>query len=171
MFYSPTVNTWFDPEYRQTYEDSGTWPADAVDLPDEVYDQVVRKRPFNKIMMPDESGNPVLMDLPAPDNDQLVSEYTSFIQGRLDAFARTRNYDNVNSVGKYKDISDDEVATLPTELQADVVKFRTECRYLALKAAETWARAYVILGEFQSTGTVPSIENVEAQLPDLEWPI
>jgi len=170
MFYSATANTWYDPEFRASYEESGSWPDDATEYPDHVYEQVVRDRPANKVMVADVDGNPVLIYLPAPDNEQLIAQYTSLIQSRLDNFARTRNYDNVNSSAKYKDISDDEIDSLPAELHADVIKFRAECRYLALKAAETWARGYAILGSFQISGEVPSIESVEAQLPLLEWP-
>lgn len=94
-------------------------------------------------------------------------------QRRLDAFATTRGYDNVNSIAKYKDISDEEIATLPAPQQALVTKFRTESRYLALATANTWAKLFVILAEVEAgTRPVPAgFADVEPDLPELVWPV
>ena len=64
MFYSAERNTWFDPDLRGAYEDAGSWPSDATEYPREVFDAVVSSRPSDKVMVPDESGRPVLVDLP-----------------------------------------------------------------------------------------------------------
>lgn len=66
MFYSATKNAWFAPEYRAGYELTGTWPADAVEYPLDVYDAVVSNRPASKVMTPAADGYPVLIDPPAP---------------------------------------------------------------------------------------------------------
>lgn len=102
----------------------------------------------------------------------LIEAVTAATQSRLDAFAMTRGYDNVNSIAKYKDISDEEIATLPASQQALVMKFRAESRYLALATASTWAMLYVILEEIKA-GTRPTpsgVGVVESNLPELAWP-
>ncbi|WP_429052843.1 DUF4376 domain-containing protein [Aeromonas rivipollensis] len=66
MFYSATKNAWFNPVFRHEYELSGSWPDDATEYQLEVFDEVVRKRPPNKIMVPDSNGHPVLQDLTHP---------------------------------------------------------------------------------------------------------
>jgi len=103
--------------------------------------------------------------------DQVIKSYSIQIQNNLDEFAKTRGYDNVNSSSKYKDISDEEIFLLPDDVQTDVIRFRSECRYLALKTAETWARCYQILAESDNSNNIPSFEDVLSQLPTLEWPI
>ncbi|MDM5094376.1 DUF4376 domain-containing protein [Aeromonas rivipollensis] len=67
MFYSATKNTWFHPSFRHDYELSGAWPDDATEYPREVFDDVVSRRPADKIMVPDANGCPVLQDPPQPD--------------------------------------------------------------------------------------------------------
>lgn len=94
-------------------------------------------------------------------------------QMRLDMFARTRGYDSVNSISKYQNITDDELASLEGAEQIFVTKFRAECRYLALITARTWARLYEVLAEVQG-GTRPlpgSFSDIETLLPELEWPV
>lgn len=104
--------------------------------------------------------------------EQLQAMVVQATQQRLDSFARTRNYDDVNSAAKYKDITDTEIATLPPTEQPLVEKFRTECRYIALVTAQTWAKLYLILGEVQA-GARPAatgFADVEPDLPELAWP-
>jgi hypothetical protein len=93
-------------------------------------------------------------------------------QARLDVFANTRGYDGVNSASKYKDITDAEIATLPVGEQQLVTKFRTECRYLTLVTARTWASLYLILDQINAGHLQPpsSFEELEMLLPVLEWP-
>lgn len=101
---------------------------------------------------------------------QVIQRYSLEIQNNLDKFAKTRGYDNVNSSAKYKDITDEEISLLPEDVQSDVIRFRGECRYLALKTAETWARCYQILAEASNSNSIPSLTEVLEQLPTLEWP-
>lgn len=100
-----------------------------------------------------------------------VADFTAAIQQRLDDFARTRNYDNVDSASKYQNISDAEISLLPVPEQATVSKFRVECRYLALSVARTWATYYAILADVQAgKRPMPTLEQILAELPVLEWP-
>lgn len=97
----------------------------------------------------------------------------SSTQSRLDSFVRTRGYDDANSTSKYKDISDEEIQSLPLQQQQLVTKFRAECRYVGIATASTWAKLYLILGEVES-GIRPipsSYADIEPELPPLEWPL
>ena len=103
----------------------------------------------------------------------LIGRIVAATQSRIDAFAATRGYDGVNSIGKYQNISDEEIAALPASEQPMVSKFRGECRYLAVVTAQTWAKMYGMLGEVQvGTRQKPSdFADVESELPVLEWPV
>lgn len=103
----------------------------------------------------------------------LIGRIVAATQSRIDAFAATRGYDGVNSISKYQNISDEEIAALPASEQTMVAKFRGECRYLAVVTAQTWAKMYGMLGEVQA-GTRPKpsgFADVESELPVLEWPV
>lgn len=79
-------------------------------------------------------------------------------QSRLDAFARTRNYDSCLSACSY--------AT------SAVAKFAAEGQYCATQRDASWETLYEILAEVQA-GTRPlpaSFEEIEPLLPVLVWP-
>ena len=79
-------------------------------------------------------------------------------QARLDAFARTRNYDDIKSASDYAGCS--------------VPQFSAEGAYCRDARAETWAQLYDMLAEVQAgTRPVPnSYADIEAELPPLAWP-
>lgn len=86
--------------------------------------------------------------------NQIVAE----AQTRLDAFARTRNYDDIKSASGYAGCS--------------VQRFDTEGTYCRDARAETWAALYAMLEEVNA-GTRPipaSLADLEAELPELAWP-
>lgn len=115
----------------------------------------------------------ILQSYPQPDREQVRSQVVQATQRRLDEFANTRNYDNTDSISKYKDITDEEISELPVEEQQLVSKFRTECRYLAVMVARTWAKLYIILSEVEvGARQVPQgFSDIENELPELVWPI
>lgn len=113
-----------------------------------------------------------LLDEQKSNRELLQKNIIEKVQIRLDTFAQSRGYDNTNSIAKYKDISDEEISMLPTEEQFLVQKFRTECRYLAVATARTWAKLYLILAEVQSGNRVVyGYSDIENDLPELIWPI
>lgn len=105
--------------------------------------------------------------------NQLKNSIITEMQQRLNEFASTRGYDNVDSMSKYKDITNEEIAALPEEEQPLVLKFRAECRYLALATARTWARLYLLLAEVeQGARPMPTgLADFTPELPVLEWPV
>jgi hypothetical protein len=74
MFYSATTNAWYSPDFRDVYEQNGTWPADAKEYPDSVYAPFRdRQQPDGKVMQPDANGDPVLVDAPGPTDAELAT--------------------------------------------------------------------------------------------------
>ena len=93
-----------------------------------------------------------------PTPEQLQREFTAAIQQRLDAFAQTRNYDGILSACTY--------AT------STVAKFKAEGQYCVDARDATWSTCYAILGAVQAgTRPMPTLAEIEAELPVLEWPL
>jgi hypothetical protein len=89
--------------------------------------------------------------------EQTEAEFVAKIQSRLDTFARTRGYDDILSVCTYT------ASTNP--------KFAAEGQYCVQARDATWAKCYEILSAVQSgTRQTPTWEELEAELPALEWP-
>jgi hypothetical protein len=80
-------------------------------------------------------------------------------QNRLDTFAKTRNYDGILSLCTY--VSDSNP------------KFQQEGQYGIIIRGETWTKLYEILAEVEAgTRPVPNdYEEIEPELPQLEWPV
>lgn len=100
---------------------------------------------------------------PEPPLDELVGEYMNKIQQRLDGFARTVvegavMYDDIRSAVSY---AQDPYANPLWRMEGD---------YCARMRAETWARAHEILNAFSPGDPIPNWEEIEAQLPPLDWP-
>jgi hypothetical protein len=89
--------------------------------------------------------------------EEIIAEFTAKIQARLDAFAKTRNYDSILSA-----------CTYATSMNP---KFAAEGQYCVEARDATWVKCYEILNEVQSgQRPIPSWEELEAELPPLEWP-
>jgi hypothetical protein len=91
-------------------------------------------------------------------NAQVYEDVVKATQARLDAFARTRGYDDIKSASDYAGCS--------------VAKFDAEGTYCRDARAETWDKLYDMLAEVQA-GTRPVPDNfseIEPELPALVWP-
>lgn len=93
---------------------------------------------------------------PPPSAEQLQAAFTAAIQQRLDAFAQTRGYDGILSACTY--------AT------SAVPKFQAEGQTCVDVRDATWTTAYAILADVQAGGPMPTMDQVMAELPALEWP-
>lgn len=92
-----------------------------------------------------------------PTQEEIQKQMTDAIQRRLDAFAMTRGYDGVLSAASY--------ATSTNET------YRTEGQYCVQARDDTWAAAYAILADVMAgLRPMPTLEEVMAELPDLQWP-
>ena len=80
-------------------------------------------------------------------------------QSRLDAFAKTRNYDGILSLCTYATSTN--------------IKFQAEGQYGVTARDATWAKLYEILAEVEA-GTRPmpvGFKDIEPELPILQWPL
>lgn len=94
---------------------------------------------------------------PEPTIEELQQQFTDAIQGYLDDFARTRNYDNILSAATYA------TSTVP--------KFRAEGQYAVEARDEVWATGYEILDAvIAGRRSIPGLEEVLSELPRLAWP-
>jgi len=103
-----------------------------------------------------EGNAPEPADLPT--TEQIIAGFTGSIQARLDTFARTRGYDGILSAATYASSTN--------------AQFATEGQYAVNARDLTWAKCYEILGAVQSgTRPMPTLAEIEAELPVLEWPL
>lgn len=133
-------------------------PSDAVQVTEEEHATLLAGQSAGQVIKSGADGRPVLEEPPPPTAEQLQAAFVAVIQFRLDAFARTRNYDGILSACTY--------AT------SAVAKFQAEGQRAVELRDQTWGAAYEILAEVQA-GTRPmpaSLADIEADLPALEWP-
>ncbi len=106
-------------------------------------------------------------------NKKLKDLIITQTQERLDSFTSSRGYTSVDSISKYQNIQDEEIASSPVEQQPLLTKFRAEARYVALVTAQTWAKLYLILDEvIAGTRARPTgIHDIINDLPELSWPV
>lgn len=167
MYYSKQTGGFYT---REIHGDN--IPADAVEITEDEHAALMAGQAAGKTISADASGAPILLDPPPPTPEQIAAAMSAAAQSRLDAFAATRRYDNVNSAGKYLALSDDEIAAMPVDAQPIVTRYRAECRYLVAATAQTWAAMERIQGEVEAgTRAIPaSFAEIEPELPALEWP-
>ena len=113
-------------------------------------------------------ADPPAADLPRPKWDgaawvdgrtdtEILADYTAAIQARLDRFAGTRGYDGILSACSYASSTN--------------AKFQAEGQYCVSARDETWAACYAIMAEIEAgVRAIPSLEELLAELPVLEWP-
>lgn len=91
-------------------------------------------------------------------SERIKSLILEAVQNRLDAFAKTRNYDNILSA-----------CTYATDINA---RFALEGSYCVAARGATWQTLYDILAQVES-GVRPAptcFADIESELPTLTWP-
>lgn len=85
--FSAGANAFYANALREVYEEAGTWPADAIDVDDSVYQEFsANLSPAGKIRAVGDDGLPVWIDIPEP-VPQLRSTRKTVPQLALAAFA------------------------------------------------------------------------------------
>lgn len=132
-------------------------PADAVEITAELHAVLLAGQSAGKRIVADADGLPVLADPPTPTAAQIVASYTAAIQKRLDDFAGPRNYDGILSAATYA------TSTVP--------KFAAEGQYAVEARDATWAKCYEVMAAVEAGArSMPSLEELLAELPALAWP-
>lgn len=158
MFYSPSRNTCLPAALRADYETHGTWPADAVEIPDELYAEVVTNRPPDKIMVAGPDGNPIVADPPPPTAAEITADLTAAVQSHMDTAARAAGYDDIKSAVTYAD-------------EPAVPRFQAEGQAFRAWRSLCWNACYTIMADVQSGArSIPTATELIAELPALELP-
>jgi hypothetical protein len=152
MFYSQANHGFYTAEIH-----GDDIPDDAVEITIEEHAALLDGQRQGKLITADGDGRPVLQDPPPPTTEQIIAEYTAAVQQRIDAFARTRNYDGILSAATY--------AT------STVLTFAAEGQYAVAARDTTWAKCYEILAAVESGARpLPTLAELFAELPALVWP-
>lgn len=79
-------------------------------------------------------------------------------QKRLDAFAQTRGYENINSATTY--------------INSSVDKYKNEGTYASTVRDDTWNALYQIIDDVTAgnRGKITDFSEIESELPELVWP-
>lgn len=94
---------------------------------------------------------------PAP-AEHVIASVQQAVQKRLDDFAHTRKYDGILSAATYA------TSTVP--------QFAAEGQYAVHARDTAWAACYRVMNDVRGgLRPMPSVEQVLAELPTLEWPI
>ncbi|NIF35381.1 tail fiber assembly protein [Enterobacter sp. Tr-810] len=74
MYFSAATNGFYSDLWKGSYEEAGTWPADAVEISENWHEYLVRKQGDGKNVTANEYGQPVLADQPPPTTEELISQ-------------------------------------------------------------------------------------------------
>lgn len=133
-------------------------PADAVEITDEQFAEVLDAREAGKIIAADGNGYPIFLDPPPPTIEQMVEKYREAIQKHLDDAARAAGYDDIRTAVTYAD-------------EPAVAKFQAEGQAFRAWRSLVWAYGYeqvdaVTAGEREQ----PTIDELISELPALVLP-
>ena len=153
MFYSKSTGGFYTTEIH-----GDNIPSDAVEITEAEHAALIEGQSQGKIIDADANGSPILQDPPPPTAEQIITQYTAAVQKHLDDFARTRGYDGIMSAATYA------TSTVP--------KFKAEGQYAVEARDATWAKCYEVLAAVEAgSSPMPTLEELLAELPVLEWPI
>jgi len=71
--YSALTNSFYPVSMKPDYENAGSWPDDAFEVADSVYEEFSALAPDGKERKPDESGYPSWMNIPPPSKDEQIA--------------------------------------------------------------------------------------------------
>ena len=158
MFYSKLNNAFYAPQLRSDYDKSGTWPVDAVEVPDEVYAEFSQNPPAGKHRSAGPDGLPEWEDNAPPTNEQVIAQLTIDVQKHLDEAAQALGYDDIKSAVTYAE-------------EPAVPKFQAEGQAFRAWRSLVWDACYAIMGDvLAGNRPIPTAEELIAELPLLELP-
>jgi len=101
----------------------------------------------------DSNGNFTL-----PEPPTLLKVLEQAVQKRLDDFAQTRGYENINSATTY--------------ISSSVTKYKNEGTYASTARDSTWNALYQIIDDVNDGNRekIVNFSEIESELPELNWP-
>ncbi|WP_406682181.1 tail fiber assembly protein [Escherichia coli] len=103
--YSPSENSFYAVALKSQYEFSNTWPADAVEVSDEMAAEYMSEPPIGKIRVAGNDGYPIWVDKPEPTHDELVAAADAEKQERIDhanAYMNSKQWPGKAAIGRLK---------------------------------------------------------------------
>lgn len=80
---------------------NSTIPPDAVEITSAYWQELLSGQSAGKLIQPDSTGYPVLVDPPGPTKDQTITIISGAIQSALDAGAQKWGYDSIVAGASY----------------------------------------------------------------------
>lgn len=108
--YSPSENAFYAVALKNTYELSGTWPADALDISDDISVEYMAEPPIGKVRVAGADGSPVWADKPELTHDELIAAADAEKQERIDqanAYMNSKQWPGKAAIGR---LNGDELA-------------------------------------------------------------
>lgn len=131
-------------------------PEDATEITDDQYEALFYGQSFGKYIVSDHAGNPVLIDPPVLDQNQIIQSFKDAIQNTLDEAAKAKGYDDIVSACSY--------AGYTNVFQAEAIAF-------GQWRANVWAYGYAELDKVMAgTRPVPTVAEILSELPVLVLP-
>lgn len=103
--YSPLENAFYAVALKTSYEVSGTWPADAVEMTDDISAVYMAEPPEEKIRTAGDGGYPVWVNKPEPTQDELIDIASADKQQRIDQvneFMNSKQWPGKAAIGRLK---------------------------------------------------------------------
>ncbi|MHV99531.1 tail fiber assembly protein [Escherichia coli] len=104
--YSPSENSFYAVALKNQYELSDTWPADALDVSDDISTEYMAEPPLGKVRVSGSDGYPAWADKPEPTHDELVAAADAEKQDRIDQaneYMNSKQWPGKAAMGRLKD--------------------------------------------------------------------
>jgi len=143
MFYSKSTKGFYDPEIN-----GSNIPKDAVKITKELRDSLLRAQLKGKLIESDKNGNPIAVDRPVKNKDQISSIYKKAAQFNLDSVAKSWGYESIVMALSY--------------LNSTNKQYKADAKALNEWRDNYWATAYTI----EAGGLPATVEEFVALLPE-----
>lgn len=151
-FYSASMRGFF---VREVHGDN--MPEDVVPVTEDEHTALFAAQGTGCTIEPDADGNPVAVPPPPPTPAQLTAIGAAVVQAHLDATARLRRYDNIQTAVSYRDDPNPQ--------------FAAEGAALFAWRSAVWTAALAILAQVEAGEMpIPSDADLIAALPEMVWP-
>ncbi|WP_193139545.1 tail fiber assembly protein [Enterobacter asburiae] len=124
--YSASKNAFYSYEWKGEYDAAGTWPADAVDVSDDVWKEFSSEPPAGKVRASDSSGMPVWVDKPAPSNLELRKAALTDLSNKYKEDSYLLNMAWVAAAVKYGTGEASRKDAITTQLNALDAQYKTD---------------------------------------------
>lgn len=155
--YSPAAHAFYAPEFEADYRAGGAWPADGVEITDELHAELLEAQSAGKVITADEDGNPIAVDPPPPTREQSITILRAAVQAHLDDAARQYGYLGIDDAVTYAD-------------ESTVPQYEVEGKALRTWRSQVRQAAKAVFDAWHDGDPAPTPEQVLAVLPAFEAP-